>query len=250
MEEKKKINIDTLFIEVTRRCNQVCSFCIRGHAQPIDLDFSSFLSLMQQDNYKIVSIRQLLLTGGEIFLVPDLVIQILNYFLDNNIKVERLNILTGGLIYNQKIMDILKKFSLISDVKLITSLDQFHKPMDRETYIKFRSYKFYYFNEVFLEQPAITNFGLAEENGLGDKERTDEYLKVFTDNAKSSFVFDSNNTIQGIYLTARGKIGFTPYCDASYDMLDDFCTIDIQNNNLLDYEQVGYVYKKRRNNHE
>lgn len=68
------MNIDTLIIEVTRKCNFTCGHCLRGPAQNKSISFEVADKLLSQ----ISSIGTLTFSGGE----PSLNVPFMRYFLD------------------------------------------------------------------------------------------------------------------------------------------------------------------------
>ena len=59
----KKIAVDQLCVEVTRRCNMSCMHCMRGQAQNVDMDFETFKKMMDVTesintvNYSVLKYR-------------------------------------------------------------------------------------------------------------------------------------------------------------------------------------------------
>lgn len=61
-----KIKVDSLIIEVTRRCNMTCDHCLRGDAQNIDIDLRHIDRLFEA----VEQVNQITITGGEPSLNP------------------------------------------------------------------------------------------------------------------------------------------------------------------------------------
>ena len=57
----KKISVNNLIIEITRKCNMNCEHCLRGNSQNIDVNFEHVEKLFSQIDY----ISTLSFGGGE-----------------------------------------------------------------------------------------------------------------------------------------------------------------------------------------
>ena len=62
------IHVNKLELEMTRLCNGKCRHCMRGHEQNISLSKNIIDNIFRKDNYKIVHISYLFLTGGEVLI--------------------------------------------------------------------------------------------------------------------------------------------------------------------------------------
>ena len=67
-----KFDIESLTLEVTRKCNLACEHCMRGDAKNVNMTYDVIDKVL--DNEEINSINQLGFSGGEPTLVPDLII--------------------------------------------------------------------------------------------------------------------------------------------------------------------------------
>ena len=65
----EKIQLDSLVIEVTRRCQLKCEHCLRGNAQKRDMSRDYIKDLFKKVGY----ISNLTFTGGEPSLVPHII---------------------------------------------------------------------------------------------------------------------------------------------------------------------------------
>lgn len=86
------ITLDTLIIEVTRKCNMQCDHCLRGEAQRSNIDHSYITSLLENVSY----ISSLTFSGGE----PSLNVKAIQFTLQElvrlNIPVNNFYIVTNG----------------------------------------------------------------------------------------------------------------------------------------------------------
>ena len=100
----KKIRINQLIIEVTRRCNLQCAHCLRGDSQDLDSTVPP-----EQILKEIAEIGDISFTGGEPTLNPGYVKRIVDYIIDNQIHVEGAYMPTNGLIYSAEIVEQFRK---------------------------------------------------------------------------------------------------------------------------------------------
>ena len=105
----KRLTFDMLFVELTRDCNMnpPCKHCFRGDKQKIKIKKESIDGLLKQTEI----IGSLFFTGGE----PTLCIDEMTYFLEqlynNRIPLFDFGFITNGLIYDERIIDIIKRYS-------------------------------------------------------------------------------------------------------------------------------------------
>jgi len=91
-----KISIDTLIVEVTRRCNLSCEHCLRGNAENVDLNLRYFEDLMEH----VDSITTIAFTGGEPTLNLPAINQIMNICTKHNVEVNNFYIASNGTFLN------------------------------------------------------------------------------------------------------------------------------------------------------
>lgn len=118
-----KLNVNKLYLELTRICNLECIHCLRGEAKNININNETIYNLFKE----IKSIDKLLLTGGEVLLVPDKINEIANVLEHYNIEIKEIEIVTNGTILNQEIFDSLCNLRRqTSNFNLVLSDDKFH----------------------------------------------------------------------------------------------------------------------------
>lgn len=93
------MNIRSLVVEVTRKCNISCAHCLRGNASNMDMKKEYIDSLLNQVKY----ISDLTFSGGE----PSLNVPIMEYFLEQ-CKVKKIGI--GGFYIATNGMKISESF--------------------------------------------------------------------------------------------------------------------------------------------
>lgn len=149
----EKVVFNQLTIEVTRRCNMECAHCLRGDAQNEDIFLSAIDGVLDQTE----AIGRLIITGGEPMLNLRAIQYIANGIAMRGIPLMRLQIVTNGLIYDERFIAIIKMFSAIIHitqrhgydrnipepwrVQLGISLDRYHSmpAVCKANYIKYKN---------------------------------------------------------------------------------------------------------------
>lgn len=119
----KKLTFNALVIELTRKCNMspVCLHCMRGNPQDATIKQSDINTLLKQT----LEIGKLTLTGGEPTLCLDEIDFIYKKLVEYRIPLFSFELTTNGLIYDDRLCDIIKKYS-----KLITVCREIDYPND------------------------------------------------------------------------------------------------------------------------
>ncbi len=99
-------------IELTRKCNMKCAHCLRGDAQDVDIDYKYIDELLDQTEV----IGHLSITGGEPTLNLDALEYILNGLCKRGIPLLEFGLITNGLIYSERFIDLIKWCKQIIDV--------------------------------------------------------------------------------------------------------------------------------------
>lgn len=105
-EELKRIAIDNLIVEITRKCQLKCAHCLKGDAQNVDMSVDVIDKLLES----VVSIGTLLFTGGE----PTMNLQGMKYFLDvmksKGISLNKLKIVTNGCETSEDVIALIQDY--------------------------------------------------------------------------------------------------------------------------------------------
>lgn len=107
-----KLTFENLTIELTRKCNMKCAHCLRGDAQDVDIDYKYIDELLDQTEV----IGHLTITGGEPTLNLDALEYILNGLCKRGIPLLEFGLITNGLIYSERFIDLIKWCKQIIDV--------------------------------------------------------------------------------------------------------------------------------------
>ena len=130
MISKNKIALDSLVIEVTRRCNMkpICSHCFRGNPENIDINLKAVDNVLDQ----VVELGDVKMTGGEPLLNISGIKYIFSGIKERNIILTNFVITTNGLVFSNEFVDLIKDISEYltkwkdGKIFLFCSVDKYH----------------------------------------------------------------------------------------------------------------------------
>lgn len=124
--------IESLSIEVTRRCNIRCGHCLRGSVQRKDMSEGHVHRLLTMEGMD--GIDQLVLTGGEPTLVPDVIRMITGELRSHSICVDHFYIATNAVNVGDEFIEAVELLSYLMDEPDISaievSMDPYHRAED------------------------------------------------------------------------------------------------------------------------
>lgn len=147
----KKLKIERISIEITRRCNMKCSHCMRGNAQNRDISLEYITNILKHTQ----SIGYLNLTGGEPSMNLEAIRFILKTLKSRKIPVRNFHIITNGskTSMSEEFIDICSKLYAYQqeesypdklDCMLEMSNDKYHNNIYHdEVYQKLSTYPFF-----------------------------------------------------------------------------------------------------------
>lgn len=223
------IQVNSLMLEVTRRCNLQCTHCLRGCAQNLDMD----KVIVDKVIADIGWINGITFSGGE----PTLNFSVIKHFTDLIVKeypIGSFFVATNGTFYSQELINCLKKLYVNCEdpdsCVLAISRDQFREDVDLEVLYQYLPYRFFY-DEVKNENiENVLNKGLAYENGVGEINKEPNRLYVEQ--------YDNYLEVETIYVNARGDV--LTDCDLSYEEQEEYKIGNILNENLEDIVMREY----------
>lgn len=211
----KKIIVEALAFQTTRRCNQNCVHCCKGKSENVDMTKEVIDNLFRSNDYEIPEIKHFSMTGGEPSLVPEVIEYLVNTIIELDINItEHVIYISNGLIYNQSIIDSINKLMkfLISKekckmVQLIFELsnDQYHKRPDQDTLDKYSKLPF--LDKKFLAPRTRTvestvNEGNAKENNIGGSMTYKDFIEKMNIKSSNDVIVVGNS----ILIAANGNV--------------------------------------------
>lgn len=207
------ITLDTLIIEVTRKCNMQCDHCLRGEAQRSNIDHSYITSLLENVSY----ISSLTFSGGE----PSLNVKAIQFTLQElvrlNISVNNFYIVTNGskTSMNKAFIDVCCDLYRYQDDRedmgrylLEMSDDYYHDQDLHQEVVDYLS--IYTFFRV--RGNNYTNDNLIKQGR--QKRGRDLYVDSDLDVEFSDYDDSEFRILGDLYLNTKGLI--TTNCDMSY----------------------------------
>lgn len=102
-----KYNLDTLNIEITRKCNYKCFHCMNGQAQNISITKEIIDKMFSQ----IDTCKNIYLGSGEVLLELDMIQYLINSIDKYKLNVEHIQLTTNGSILDERLIKIIKPFT-------------------------------------------------------------------------------------------------------------------------------------------
>ena len=206
------LNLKSLVLELTRKCNMQCLHCMRGKAEDISIGNGVIERLLLQTG----RIDHLTITGGD----PSLAYKSINNFTEMAKKLGRkighFYCLTNAKEYVSEFADALTRLYEICDnpekCKLSVSMDQFHETFSEQALTEYRRLPFYSIKEERkdIEEAAIIDRGNAKDNGLGRFDIDVPEYVFDLDLTKNDFMLGEQ-----IYINVFGDILLD--CDLAYE---------------------------------
>lgn len=125
----KKYKFVSLFIELTRRCNQACAHCGKGEAQNLSMSKAIIDKLFSD----IADCKRIVIGSGEATLEMDLIEYLINKIIDSSWTTSYLEITTNGTIRDRNFVDLFEMFCQSKpgrNALIRLSIDQFHNADD------------------------------------------------------------------------------------------------------------------------
>lgn len=249
MTNNKKLIINSLALEITRKCNMQppCKHCFRGDAEPTELNFIAIDNLLDQ----VKSIQELCFTGGEPMLNIEAMQHIFQVIQDNNITLKRVSLVTNGLSAPNKFISLMlsieKYIHSTSNepcIEIGVSCDRYHTNGNGEEFISICNNAFIGKSIAVLKQMTGANplrTGKATELGLFEttKHRQPIDLGAAIDIANACHIKTQ------LYLSAKGILYTGAVATNTYQYIDSapmICSL----NDKVDIAQAIRAYNMER----
>jgi organic radical activating enzyme len=236
------MRIDSLIMEVTRRCNMACKHCLRGDAENQDMT----REIVDKTFEGVDEVGTITFSGGEPFLNLDIIKYILQVVKEKSIFVGSFYLVTNGKEFKQENIDVMNEWMAYTTANyfgnnmldskgyfnmedycacgaVCVSRDAYHEPIPMENYLKYRSLSYYSTDKEASDDFAkyIRDEGKANENGIGKVPTRVSQMYIDGDwekvDGKWQFI---NRVVEEVYVSSNGEV--VPDCDYSYDHQDDF----------------------------
>lgn len=266
-----KCSVDTLIIELTRKCNMACRHCLRGPAQNQDIDKQTIRSLFS----RLRAVGTLIFTGGEPSLRPDLMLYALKFAKHYNVAVEHLYLVTNGKQVPDEFLNACQAWDFyckscsypasrlnknlspseltrylrnlnqdeLSEGCIVSlSIDPWHEPITLESVLRLSTLPRLGLDKINKDDRYILNYGNAAKHGIGQldiqeirpwcwDERAKRVIWGYKNPESLNDIF-GDIVIKTLYINAKG--GILTGCDYSYSDQDKFTLCYIQLSNRID----------------
>lgn len=219
---------NNLMFEMTRKCTMMCSHCLRGEQEELTLNMDNARKILNQ----VSGIGSVIFTGGEPFLEPDKIIEIIDIIMDKQIPCNGFYIATNGSVFSRKLMDKLCEFvpycqpssSMFDDEDILyqTCVDisktPYHDTSLQTNDMLFSMYRFVKLRKDCTNENYLIPEGRAYINGYGQLRRgpRDDKSVLRTFDIESD---DEYTTVEMIYVNCNGKCFYD--CNLSYNTQAD-----------------------------
>lgn len=164
----------SISIEVTRRCNMVCSHCMRGRSQARDMNLDLLDTFLR--GIKNSYVHTIFFTGGEPSLVPEIIDFTLSKILEYNIHIEECGVVTNGKDFSDYFIEVSNKWGTILNFFCEVSIDSYHPKLSEEDYDKIGKINNVASRLFNSNSDHILNGGYAKKNGIGTIEMVSPVL--------------------------------------------------------------------------
>lgn len=132
----KKYKYDELMIEITRKCNMKCAYCLRGDAQNVTMSKEVIDKIFED----AVDCKQVLFTGGEPLLALDEIEYFIDKILKSNWTTKNIAMTINGMIRDKRLIDIVNRFCQSKEERtfyVFVSEDEFHDNNESKRTLEF-----------------------------------------------------------------------------------------------------------------
>ena len=226
------LQISTLVLEVTRKCNLRCVHCLRGNPQRVTMT----PEILNQTLSHVEEISSITFTGGEPSLASEVIDQFVDICLWNKIRYNSFYIVTNGKTRNgfQKFMAAVDRLYSYADEPgvccLTLSRDQYHRWVAHEINLnKFTQAPdpdegYYEPERPYLslgsrihniDRPLAEGRAIETQVGISAPEQQGPWVIDEEDNGRITFP-DGDNDI--VYVAANGNV--VSNCNMSFRRMD------------------------------
>jgi len=216
LAEGEIMNLNYLVIECTRRCNMTCDHCLRGDPEDIDMSIKYVRKLFKKIDY----ISTLTLSGGEVSLVPDILIKIIKVAKEEGVEIGSFYMATNGKKVSDKfIRALFEWFMFCSDDNemnaVMISRDTFHEDIDQRNIDKLKAFRFTGLRDEadnYNGGQDLISEGRAAMNFAATRYETPSEVDIYEESIDGTLLLDCNGALH-------------TSCDISYDTMGEgeFC---------------------------
>lgn len=252
----KKVSVENLIIEITRKCNMSCRMCLRGDNEDVNIKTEYIDTLLK----RISSIGTIQFTGGE----PSENVDAMNYALYRckqlEIPVYAFYVVTNGKEVTDRFLGVMDDWHAYcltcvfteqgwrqtciggedaidmmewtdferSLCGLALSLDAFHEPIPVENMVKLMA-RSYFNNDKMVRGKNWRMIDMGRAEGMQWHTLVERPEKAICHDFSDEI---EEGNIEELYMNAKGSI--VPHCDLSYEKQEEFKMADVTDENWLE----------------
>ena len=220
------MEIISLVLEVTRRCNMQCGHCLRGDAQNLDMSDEIIDRLLNMTDV----IGEVTFTGGE----PSLNVHAIRYFFERAQQLGKMPlsfyVVTNGRANQLELaVELLKAYALMEESEycgVALSVDEWHDATDGSDIV--RGLAFYRADKEYNSSQSLTPI----------KEGRAASLQTAREPRLNDKIVVNGDVIETLYVAANGNL--IGDCDFSYDHIDQLSMMNLYDINSLEECEILY----------
>ncbi len=153
------MELDKLYLEVTRMCNLECEHCLRGDGEKKFMDPETIVNILNN----VKKIDKLLITGGEPLIAIRQIRVIIQMIKERHIEVGRVLLITNSTIMSENVLAVLRELSNVAPLELKLSFDMFHNiELNRLNLLEKRRAN----AEIFKREFGAKDYGSIEDKDV------------------------------------------------------------------------------------
>lgn len=211
---KEGVNLayDSLFFEITRKCNLKCEHCMRGKAQNITMSKEIIDNVLDQIWY----VKDINITGGEPFLAPDELEYLIDGIIKRKMRFAHFQLVVNGTILDDRAIKCINSINKLASYMFEELYSLAYKTQKDEEYL----YEKDYGNNPDKEKPISLSVSVDEfHNNKPDmayefykKYANNKYIDVKKQNMWTRVIDGEEITMEQAHELIKEK-GATWICD-------------------------------------
>lgn len=192
MMNNSRLNVISLILEITRKCNLKCKHCFRGNSEKVYMD----LDLIDIIFNEVCRINEFLLTGGEPFLAKKQLERITNNIMKDRTNIGKMIIVTNGTVMSYDILGMLHEINKRTNLEIRLSNDVFHiDEIEKKKLVEIRNDNIQRLKEYFNVYIPEDKVFVIDKIGRASNLNEDDLNKINNRNISTKYVFGTDKSL-------------------------------------------------------